>query len=590
MTDFHSDDSSELLSLAQDLFDWAQSACGALGMQIWVGDDIGLHPRAVIGRDCNRDDRRCARQCCIHGQVLTYGNTLTLPLTLSAPRAGACVFILDGVASDLAPASLQRQVLALSSQLDAAIQSERFARLSGPVRKSDQLRATLTLAHALEDCKHLSQGFAELHTSLKALMYAENFFVVVLDEARQNLVFEYHVDACDDNFNPIPFHAGRLQGSLSAIVVSGCRVLRGSSNELLEQAGHVDTVDNTGFGQNASDWLGIPMVIANEPFGAVVVQSYDPAIRFAEADPSMLTMVAESIAAALHRRRVRASLERTVAERTAQLETSNRSLQETVRKLERVMNELVQAEKLASLGSMVAGISHELNTPIGVALTVTSALEDHFARMAEQVASGKLTRSALDRFVGSGSEMTQLSVRSIQRAASLITSFKQVAVDQTSEDRRQFDLHQVVADILATMSSGNQHPLIQIVNAVPLGLICDSYPGALAQVISNLMQNALLHAFAKGQAGTIWIDAIAQDHLIRLTVTDDGVGMSPQTQAHVFDPFFTTKLGQGGSGLGLAVCHRLMTSVLGGELKLVTSVTQGASFAVDIPKIAPGRL
>lgn len=588
MSDAHNFASTELLSLAHRLHAWAESALGALGMQVWVGDDMGLHPRVVTGRESNDDDRRCARQCCIQGQPVTYRNTVTVPLALSPPSTGACVFILPGQAENADPAPLQNQVQQVSTQFDTAIQSGRLDRLSGLARKSDQLRATLTLAHALEHCPHLGEAIATLHESLKALMYAENFFVVVLDDARQNLIFEYLVDAFDDDSSPIPFHAGRLQGSLSAIVVAGCKVLRGSSRELLERAGHVDTVDDASYGPNATDWLGVPMVVANEPFGAVVVQSYDPAIQFADADPSMLSMVAEAIAAALHRRRVRAALERTVAQRTAELEQSNQALQESLRKLERAMNELVQAEKLASLGSMVSGISHELNTPIGIALTVTTALEDRFERMAELVSMGKLTRTALDEFVGSGAEMTGLAVRSVQRAAGLITSFKQVAVDQTSENRRQFELHQVVVDILAAMVSGVQHPLVRIVNTVPPGLACDSYPGPLAQVISNLVQNALVHAFAPGVAGTIHIDAKVREQHIVVTVADDGVGMLPQVQAHAFDPFFTTTLGKGGSGLGLAVCHRIVTSVLGGALTLESWVAQGTRFAIEFPVRAPG--
>jgi len=579
-----------LIAPAQLLLSWAQTFCGAVGIQVWVADDIGLHPRAVIGRNSNDGDRHCARLCCVQGRTVAVGPTLAVPLKLSDPSTGACVFLLPGPASDVSAAIFEEQVHAFIPQFDGLVQSERIARLSGLARKSDLLRSTLTLAHALEDCADLAGALGALHASLKAIMDAENFFVVVLDEGRQNLIFEYLADAYDDDRNPIPFHDGRLQGSLSALVVSAGRVLRGSSRELLEFAGHVDTLEDYGYGPNASDWLGVPMVVANESFGALVVQSYEPALRFAEEDPSLLSMVAEAVAAALHRRRVRAALERTVAERTAQVEQSNRKLQDTVCKLERAMNELVQAEKLASLGAMVAGISHELNTPIGVALTVTTALEERFERLTGQLSTGKLTRTALDEFVGSGLEMTRLVVRSTQRAAGLVNSFKQVATDQVSESRRNFDLYEVVVDLLATLGPGIERPLIRVINAVPPGLACDSYPGPLAQVIANLVQNALSHAFAQSDKGTVRIDARAHGASVLVTVSDDGVGINPQLQSRVFDPFFTTKLGQGGSGLGLAVCHRIVTAVLGGELKLVSELGKGSSFVIDIPAAAPGRI
>jgi signal transduction histidine kinase len=472
------------------------------------------------------------------------------------------------------------------------VQSERLVRLSGMARKSDLLRSTLTLAHALEHCRNLGESLAELHLSLKKLMYAENFFVVMLDTSRQNLVFEYYVDLFDDDTSPIPFREGSLSGSLSAAVVAAGTVLRGSTRELLQRSGHVDTLHDHeyGYGPSASDWLGVPMMVANQALGAVVVQSYDPTIRFNDSDPSMLSMVAEAIAAALHRRHVRAELEQTVAERTAQFEQANRSLHETVNKLERAIGQLVQTEKLSSLGSMVAGISHELNTPIGTALTVATTIEARLNSLAEKVASGSLTRKALDEFVTSGLDMIRLVETSTQRAAALVSSFKQVAIDQTSENRRMFVVHQVAQDLLTAMNPVLICPTVVVSNAIPAGLVCDSYPGPLAQVLANLVQNALTHAFGNGEAGAICIDAHSRgDHLV-VTVTDNGVGMTSHEQAHAFDPFFTTKLGRGGSGIGLAVCHRIVSSVLGGEMKLTSAPGKGASFALDIPMTAPGRI
>ena len=279
-----------------------------------------------------------------------------------------------------------------------------------------------------------------------------------------------------------------------------------------------------------------------------------------------------------------------MAERTAQMEQSNQTLQRTVSVLERAMSELVQVEKLASLGSMVAGISHELNTPIGNAVTVSTALQERFERLAVQVADGKMTRTGLGEFVSSGLEMSGLAVRATQRAAELIASFKQVAIDQTSAQRRSFDLHQVVDDILIALGTTAERPSIRIHNTIPQGLGCDSYPGPLGQVVANLVQNALLHAFADTEGGNITITASARDALLLVTVSDDGAGMTPQVLARAFDPFFTTRLGHGGSGLGLAVCHRIVTSVLGGELSVTSSPGQGASFVLEFPAQAPYKL
>lgn len=581
---------TQLQSAAQALHAWAAQTLGAQATQIWVADDVGFHPRAAMGRDSDDRDRHCARQCCILDAPVHEGDLLAWPLKLSDRSSGACLFALPAAGFEDALQAIEQHVLQVNHLLDAALHTERLARLSGLARKSDLLRATLALAHTLEHCEALPPVMAQLHASLRAIMYADNFFVVVLDEHRHQLNFEYAVDLFDSPQDPIAFHEGRLQGSLSAFVVAAGRVLRGSSLELMTQAGHVDKMDSHNYGPAAVDWLGVPMMVANEAIGAVVVQSYDADIRFTDADPSLLSMVADTMAAALHRRRLREALERTVAERTAQMEQSNQALQRTVSVLERAMSELVQVEKLASLGSMVAGISHELNTPIGNAVTVSTALQERFERLAVQVADGKMTRTGLGEFVSSGLEMSGLAVRATQRAAELIASFKQVAIDQTSAQRRSFDLHQVVDDILIALGTTAERPSIRIHNTIPQGLGCDSYPGPLGQVVANLVQNALLHAFADTEGGNITITASARDALLLVTVSDDGAGMTPQVLARAFDPFFTTRLGHGGSGLGLAVCHRIVTSVLGGELSATSSPGQGASFVLEFPAQAPYKL
>ncbi len=581
---------AQLQAAAAALHAFAVQTCGVRATQVWVADDLGFHPRAIVGRDIDDHDRDCARQCCLQGEAIAVGHVLAVPLVLTDSVSGACVFDWPTLPSPQQVQRITSQVQSVNADLDTALHSDRLSRLSGLARKSDMLRATLALAHGLEHCADLQSVIGLLHASLNTLMYSENFFVVVLDEERRHLHFEYSVDLFDSNTDPIEFHEGRLQGSLSAFVVAAGRVLRGSSSELLQQAGHHDRMAEQLYGPEAVDWLGVPMMVGKEAMGVLVVQSYDASVRFTDEDPSLLSMVADTMAAALHRRRLRQALERTVAERTAQLEQSNQALQQTVSALERAMSGLVQAEKLASLGSMVAGISHELNTPIGNALTVSSALQERFERMAVELESGKVSRSGLGEFVTGGTEMSALVVRATQRAVELITSFKQVAVDQTSAQRRNFGLHQVVDDILTALGSKLGRPDVHIHNAISADLVCDSYPGPLGQVVANLVQNALMHAFAETEGGNITITASARDGQLLITVSDDGTGMTPQVLARAFDPFFTTRLGQGGSGLGLAVCHRIVTSVLGGELSVTSSPGQGANFVLEFPAQAPNKL
>jgi len=273
-------------------------------------------------------------------------------------------------------------------------------------------------------------------------------------------------------------------------------------------------------------------------------------------------------------------LERRVSERTTELSESLNQLKQT-------QAELVQADKLASLGALVAGVAHELNTPIGNALTSASALEGSATEMRDAMARGELRKSSLTYFVDSAVPMAELIVRSCQRAASLINSFKQVAVDQTSEHRREFDLRSMVEDNIASLrpSFGKAPWVIEI--DIRAQIICDSYPGPLGQVISNLVQNAVVHAFEGRSHGRLDISSSEQGDMVEITIADDGKGMDKAVAEHIFEPFYTTRLGQGGSGLGLSISMNIVTGVLGGTLVVRSQPGHGSRFIVKIPLIAP---
>ena len=283
-------------------------------------------------------------------------------------------------------------------------------------------------------------------------------------------------------------------------------------------------------------------------------------------------------------RRLNATLETRVEERTAELKKVIGDLRET-------QEELLHSERLASLGSLVAGISHDLNTPIGNTLTVATTLQDRVREFNATMAKGELKKSALLDFLHVTEEMGDLLVRSCRRAAELVASFKQVAADQASERRRVFDLKELVDDVLVTLHpTYKQQPWI-FASDVPEGIACDSFPGPLGQVLSNLVQNACVHGLAEQSEGHIEISASHPvEGWLRLTVRDDGCGMDPGTLARVFDPFFTTRLGRGGSGLGLSVSYRIVTSLLGGAISVESEPGKGTCFTVMFPVRAPNSL
>lgn len=279
------------------------------------------------------------------------------------------------------------------------------------------------------------------------------------------------------------------------------------------------------------------------------------------------------------RQQARATLEQRVQERT-------RELSEALATLTGAQHELVRKEKLAALGQLVAGISHELNTPIGNSVLIASALQDRHRAFAAALTAGGLTKSALERYLGHVGESSQVLLRSLERAADLVRSFKQVAVDQTSGVRRTFLLDQTVAETLSTLGPTLRATPHRVSVEVPAGIELDSYPGPLIQVISNLVNNALLHGFGPeaGEPGEIRIEArLVGEDAVQLCVRDNGRGIAEADLRRIFDPFFTTRLGQGGSGLGLSIVHSLVHDLLGGRLDVASRVDAGTTFTLTLP-------
>jgi PAS domain S-box-containing protein len=284
------------------------------------------------------------------------------------------------------------------------------------------------------------------------------------------------------------------------------------------------------------------------------------------------------------------ALEARVAQRTMELQGANGELSQALNTLQLAQDQLVHSEKMAALGSLVAGVAHELNTPIGNGLTVASTLEHRIQAFKTTAASG-LRRSDLHALLQDMQLASDILVRNLGRAAALIASFKQVAIDQTSSQRRNFDLQSLVGEILVTLNPALRKTACAVHAQIEAGLSLDSYPGPLGQVLTNLINNAVLHGFEPEEQGKIEVLAWANDaqHLV-MEVRDSGRGIPADNLTRVFDPFFTTRLGQGGSGLGLHIVHNLVHSVLGGHIEVHSQLGQGACFRMTLPLQAPDRV
>ena len=275
-------------------------------------------------------------------------------------------------------------------------------------------------------------------------------------------------------------------------------------------------------------------------------------------------------------------------ERAEALQQALKDLGNVIENLEQTQDELVRSEKLAALGSMVAGVAHELNTPIGNSLMVASHLVETSKKMKESLKTG-LKKSMLDEFLGDTDTAGDVLMRNLGKAAELVSSFKQVAVDQTSSQRRSFNLAEMLAEVLTSLGPTIKMTPYVVEQNISNDLSMNSFPGPLGQVLTNLINNAIIHGFDGREHGHSCIEAKKPEDggQIVLKISDDGKGIPPAVLPRIFDPFFTTKLGQGGSGLGLNIVHNMVFGILGGRITADSVPDEGSCFTLVLPLSAP---
>lgn len=274
------------------------------------------------------------------------------------------------------------------------------------------------------------------------------------------------------------------------------------------------------------------------------------------------------------------TLELRVQERSAELEA-------TLATLHQSQEELARSEAKATLSTLAATVSHELSTPMGNSLMTASTLVEQSRDFQKLIEINQLKRSELSSFVNAVREGNDLMLRNLQRAVELLKNFRQVANDQASERRRSFDLAVAVREVLGTLTPSLKNSPHRVVLDIPDGIVMDSYPGPLGQVVINLINNAYMHAFEDLAGGVLTIGASVSEDRVQMSFADNGAGMSEETQAHLFQPFFSTKADRGGTGLGMTIVANLVGKTLGGTLKVQSSLGAGTTVSINLPLIAP---
>ncbi len=284
-----------------------------------------------------------------------------------------------------------------------------------------------------------------------------------------------------------------------------------------------------------------------------------------------------------HTQSQKQALENRLSARTDALKESNQELLSTLEKLHEFQDQLVETEKMASLGDMVAGIAHEVNTPIGLGVTASSLLADKLTEIKTAFENQTLKSSQLKKFLNDGDENIAIIFRNLERAAKLISSFKKVAVDQSSAESRTFNVRGLVDEVLLTLSAKLQSAKVAVSVTCPDELCINSKPGPINQILINLILNSIYHAFDGLEQGTITINIMNLSDQLHINYSDDGIGIDESIKAKIFDPFTTTKRGSGGSGLGMHLVFNLVTQALGGHIVLDEEPEQGVSFDITFP-------
>jgi PAS domain S-box-containing protein len=282
-------------------------------------------------------------------------------------------------------------------------------------------------------------------------------------------------------------------------------------------------------------------------------------------------------------RRLNAELEERVENRTAELQATNRVLEESLAVLNEAQDQLVQTEKMAALGELVAGVAHEINTPLGVCVTAASFLELKLDELSRHLAAAGLDRALPEKFLNTLNEAMASILTNLTRAAELVKSFKLVAVDQVSEEKRRFNVKEYIETVLLSLRPKYKRTPHTVEVRCPQDLAIVSYPGAVSQVITNLVMNSLLHAFDGVAHGRMTLELSAAEGRCVMRYADNGRGIPPEHLKKIYDPFFTTKRGRGGSGLGLHVVYNLVTRTLGGRIECASEPGRGTVFTIAFP-------
>jgi signal transduction histidine kinase len=451
-------------------------------------------------------------------------------------------------------------------------------------KRSEKLQHALFKIASIDyDNHNLDLFYQEIHEIIGGLIDAKNFFIALYNEEDLSLTVPYFIDEKDEFLfkgEKIPIGRGvssyvirTRKAQLFDITQINELIAKGDVNEILGSS-------------DFTSWMGAPMISANFLHGLIVVQSYDDNIIYNTDDLKLLNFVAKQVANAIETvvntlQRKESQLK--MAKQHRLLEQKNIDLSQAIDQLQSTQQELLQKEKMASLGGLVAGIAHEINTPLGICVTGVSHLQEEYKIIKKSVEGGNLTETKLMNFFEDMDEVLKILATNTQRGASLVNSFKQVAVDQSSNENRRINVHQYIDEIILSLRPTLKRTKITLNVDCDLALSIEVNAGAISQILSNLILNSVNHGFEEGAKGDILIEAYEKKGSMIIRYRDNGIGIDNEALKLLFEPFYTTKRGEGGSGLGTHLVYNLVTSSLKGKITVKSQLGKGLAYLIKFP-------
>jgi signal transduction histidine kinase len=432
------------------------------------------------------------------------------------------------------------------------------------VKASQILSEEIVLPRLLEKMMHIVIENAGAELGLLLLPKANQWFIEAEGQVGQTQVTVLHSVPIDDN-----------RRVSSAMISYVARTQQPLVLEAASQSGHF-THDPHVIQSQVKSVLMVPLKHQGLLTGIVYLENNLTPGAFTPDRIEVLNLISSQLAISIENALLYANLEQKVAERT-------QALSQALAHLKATQTQLIESEKMASLGGLVAGVAHEINTPIGIGVTAASTLANQTQNAATAYHNKQLKGSALTAYFDTALRSSQLILNNLERVSELVQSFKQVAVDQTHLDRRRFAVKKYLQDTLLNLKPYLKQAAHQVQVTGDEQCEMNSYPGALAQIVTNLVMNSLRHAYPDGKAGTLRFDLTKEsDHLI-IEYSDDGCGIPSEHLGKIFEPFFTTARAKGGTGLGLHIVYNLVTQKLQGTIQVHSEVGVGTTFVLQLP-------